>query len=204
MVADAPHTAIVGHDAAAIAMDETANELFMMLGYELRLPICQGDLSFVLSSWSMLREQARPVVGAHRNDVTAARSSRSAPGSLSRSDRLERVPAGFDDAWVRRVEKDPEAIRPGATGDAPITQVEAQQIDVLGWGQLDAAGCTDGAWASAAELTVASRQITGAPVTNRAPWDARQTGDGTIGDAVSHKGENGIDLGLRSHEHMFA
>jgi hypothetical protein len=57
VVPDAPHTAIVGHDAAAIAMDETANESFLMLGYELRLPIGQRDLPFVLSARPVLRNR---------------------------------------------------------------------------------------------------------------------------------------------------
>ena len=106
VVADAPHTAIVGHDAAAIAMNETANELFVMLGHELRLPIGQRDLSFVLSARPVLRKQAGPMIGAHRDDVAAARRGPPVPSALSWPDRLERLPAGSNDFWVCPVEED--------------------------------------------------------------------------------------------------
>ncbi|MGW0162847.1 hypothetical protein ACWDUN_26345 [Mycobacterium sp. NPDC003323] len=63
VVAHARHAAIVGDDAAAVAVDQTADEV-LGGGVDVSLlPRFQDDRAQVLRSRSVLREQAGPVFG---------------------------------------------------------------------------------------------------------------------------------------------
>lgn len=63
MVTDASDAAVVGDDAAAVAVDQTQDEFFGRLVDERLLPRFEGDVAVVLAAGAVLGEEARPVLG---------------------------------------------------------------------------------------------------------------------------------------------
>jgi hypothetical protein len=62
VVADARDAAVIGDDAAAVAVYQTADELLGRLIDERLLPRFECNASVVLAAGTVLREQAWPVV----------------------------------------------------------------------------------------------------------------------------------------------
>src|SRR5262249_41647554 len=105
VVADARHAAVVGDDAAAVTVDQAADEVLGCLFQEPFLPGLQLDWPAVLEAGSVLREQARPVLGVEA-DVDAALGRITYPGVLSRHHSIDGRAAAINDARVFLIECD--------------------------------------------------------------------------------------------------
>src|SRR6185295_16654927 len=98
VVADAHHAPVIGDDATAVAVDETEDELFGFLVDERLLPWLEDIAPLVLPTGSVLREQARPVLGVHPNFDAAHPVYDS--GALTGHQRVDRTATAIDDCRV--------------------------------------------------------------------------------------------------------
>ena len=125
VVADALDAAVVGDDAATVAVDQAANEVLGGLIDKLLLPGFQPDRPVVLLAGPMLREEARPVLGVE-GDHDAALLHSLDRCVLSGHDRVDCLLAAVNDAGVLLVQRDPQPPDATHSGDASVTEVETE------------------------------------------------------------------------------
>ena len=114
---------VIGDDATAVAVDETEDELFGFLVDERLLPWLEDNAPLVLPTGSVLREQARSVLGVHPNFDAAHPVYDS--GALTGHQRVDRTATAVDDCRVFFVKSDPQVPDPIRAGDVPIAEVKA-------------------------------------------------------------------------------
>jgi hypothetical protein len=103
VIADAADTTIVRDDAAAVAVDQAADEFLGGLVDERLLPRFEGDAAVVLAAWAVLGEQTWPVLGVEANLKGLARHP---PDGcmLAGHDRIDGFAAPTDDRRILGVE----------------------------------------------------------------------------------------------------
>jgi hypothetical protein len=115
--------------SVAVGMDETTYQCLGMVGHDQLLPGSQSNLAFVLATWSVLGEEARPVLPIgidldatdllHEADLLRAASDHDATSDL------------VDDVGILHVAHDSQSIYLARrAGQASVTQVGAQQIGI--------------------------------------------------------------------------
>jgi hypothetical protein len=105
------------------SLDETEDELFGFLVDERLLPWLEDNAPLVLLAESVLREQARPVLGKEVH-IDASHSVYDS-GALSGHQRVDRTATAVDDCRVFFVKSDPQVPDPIRAGDVPIAEVKA-------------------------------------------------------------------------------
>jgi len=113
VVTDAWYPAVIRDDPTAVAVDQATYEGLALTLDDSLLPRHESDAPQVLAAASVLRDQARPMVPIHRDVHTPAVAALSSPGPLFGQDGLEGGSACIDNAWIRGVERDPNAVRTG-------------------------------------------------------------------------------------------
>jgi len=104
-----------------------------------------------------------------------------------------------NDAGVVRVEHDSQPPGPRRTGEAPVAEVQAEEVGVL-----HAAAALAGK-SVARPATSDERRATTTPVEDRAPRNPGTTRDLTVVETAGDEEQHLIDLRLRSHnERTFA
>jgi hypothetical protein len=104
---DAQHTAIIGDDAAPVAVNQAKDEFFGRLVDERLLPWLECDPSGVLLAGAVLGEKARPVLGVQRH-FDAVLGQLHDPCALTGHQHVDCFPAPVDDRRVLRVQHDAE------------------------------------------------------------------------------------------------
>jgi len=125
VVSDALDAAVIGDDAATVAVDQAADEILRRPIDKLLLPWLQPDLPGVFPARTVLREQAWPVLGVEGHNDASLLLRFNRP-SLSRHHCVDGVPATVDDAGVFLVQRDPEPPYPPHPRDTAITEVQAE------------------------------------------------------------------------------
>jgi hypothetical protein len=108
VVADAADSAVIRDDAAAVAVDQAADELLGLAVHDFLLPWLEGDEPAVFRPRAVLRQEAGPVLGVEDDlDAVFARSidQRSA---LVGHDQVDRLSASLHDRRIFGVECNPE------------------------------------------------------------------------------------------------
>jgi len=113
-ISDALDAAVVGDDAATVAVDQAADEILRRLIDKLLLPGLKLYRPQVLQAWAMLREQARPVLGRKVDVCAGATRSRPDARSLARHHSIDALATTLDDVGILRIACDPE--HPAACG----------------------------------------------------------------------------------------
>jgi hypothetical protein len=153
----------------------------------------------------VLREEARPMVRVHGDDVTPTRVREARRCVLLRSDCLQCLATADHDPWVCRIEEEPQAVGPGSLRDTPVTEVEPKQVRIVSGRQVDAAWMADWARTSRwAGTTVPARHARYTPFPDRAARNPGQPSYDTVRMPGCNQGQRAVRLPPRSHEHMFA
>jgi hypothetical protein len=120
VVPDTPNPAIVRDHAAAIAIDQAANELLGGFFHEHFVPRLEPDRPQVLPAWSVLRQKAWPVLRIVLYDDASSRlpCDRCV---LPRHQSVDGFATPTDYSGVFLVERDPQM---------PYAQVQAEQIAI--------------------------------------------------------------------------
>jgi hypothetical protein len=140
------------------------------------LPHGELDLPLVLTTGSMLREQARPVLGT---GVGVPAAFVCLPGSVDfvRQYLSHRKLALPNQVWVSLRARNAKLVHPAWSGaEAPVTEIEAEQVGVRRLRQILWITVTDGTGSAARPETGAHPievwRLAASPLSNRASWDA--------------------------------
>jgi hypothetical protein len=159
------------------------------------LPRNEPYLAAMLRSWSVLREQARPVVPM-RGYHDAPRGAHSSDSHLLPwSHGTDRLRAFIDDGRIASIQRDTQMERPRAPRDAAIAQVHPEEVRVRT--RRDGGSTTHRtvhvhAWPGCPSSIRSGRHGSlPAPVTHRPPRDACEPGDLTV---VQTPADESVDL----------
>ena len=146
------------------------------------LPGDKLDPALVLAPGSMLREQARPVLGV-RGDFGAADLGR--PADLVRQHLGHGALTSLDKSWVSIRTDDPQPEYVAVMrGDAAVSEVETQEVGVCAlWKPQWIAAAdvtTPGIWRWSRSHTVKVRDTTAPPVQDGSSWDPGLACDLTV------------------------
>jgi hypothetical protein len=95
----------MGHDPAAVTVNQPSQKLLSGSAHNPALPSREFDSSMMFPTHTVLGEQAKPVLGIHRNLSATARSAPESIRVLAREDRLHRRCAFLHDPRISGVGK---------------------------------------------------------------------------------------------------
>ena len=156
-----------------------------MLVSDLQLPLLQFDLSLMLSTWSVLREETRPVfrVGSDDDQSDARDTMNTYP--IDWHDRPHGCHTLPDDLGIAREGEDPQ--REDSTfelRDGAVTEILSEEVGVLPTRRRRRATATHGAISHPPSAPLSSRDLSVAPILDGSARNSCHPRDGTIVQAL--------------------